>query len=57
MVVTEDRGKATAVWLTLLALLVTSIGYLSLNSLELRKNPPVEVKHKVPGNWNHRFQV
>ncbi|CAM9430767.1 unnamed protein product [Scytosiphon promiscuus] len=45
-VVEEDRGKATAVWAFLLVAFVGYVVYLSLNSVDSRKNPPVQIIRK-----------
>lgn len=46
-VVKEDRGKATVMWVFLLAAFVAYVVYISVNAVEMRKNPPVQILRKV----------
>jgi len=46
-VVKEDRGKAIAMWMLLLAAFIAYVVYISLNAVETRKNPPVQILRKV----------
>jgi len=46
-VVKEDRGKAIAVWVLLLSAFIAYVVYLGVNSVEMRKNPPVQILRKV----------
>ncbi|CAM9662370.1 unnamed protein product, partial [Ectocarpus sp. 4 AP-2014] len=45
-VVKEDRSKAIAVWALLLSAFIAYVVYLSVNAVEMRKNPPVQILRK-----------
>lgn len=46
-VIEEDRGKATTVWVIMLFAFVGYVVYLSLNAVDSRENPPVQIIRKV----------
>ena len=50
-VVKEDRGKATVMWVFLLAAFVAYVVFISVNAVEMRKNPPVQILRKVRACW------